>query len=230
VTPLESRKERVAPTRLRWEVRVLLGMIIAANAVLLIPYGRALWWLHVYGTVPRHYVVPVKAVSRQALTPSFGAPRYFGPHEGIDIPAPAGTPVLAAAAGVVIGNRRTAIGGNVLWVMGTGRRLYYYAHLRELAPGMHMGRRVAAGERIGSVGNTGDAATTPPHLHFAIYEVRSQFYPMRYRPIDPYPLLVENDRTSLNRARSPATEITGVASGGTAMSSTGPGDGPSRGD
>jgi len=187
---LEAKQERAATPRPSWGVRALLGMIIVANAVLLMPYVRTLWWLHAYANPPRVYVIPVKGVTPDALTPSFGAPRQAGPHEGIDIAAPAGTPVLAAADGVVIGNRRTAIGGNVLWLMGTGRRLYYYAHLRELEPGMHMGRRIAAGEQIGSVGNTGNAMMTPAHLHFAIYEVTSHFFPMRYRAMDPYPLLV----------------------------------------
>jgi murein DD-endopeptidase MepM/ murein hydrolase activator NlpD len=173
---------------------MLLGVIvlgvIGANGVLLLPYARALWWQHVYRTPPERWRIPVAGVPVENLSPSFGAPRAMGPHEGIDIAAADGTPVVAAADGVVIGNRPTMIGGHVLWLMGTGGRLYYYAHLRELAPRMIMGRFVAAGEQIGSVGNSGNASTTVPHLHFAIYLVTSRFYPMRYHPIDPYPLLV----------------------------------------
>ena len=170
-------------------VPALLGVAVLAYGVLLLPYARALWWLYAETTLPETYALPVRGVAREQLSPSFGAPRAHGGHEGIDVLAPAGTTVVAAADGVIIGNRRTAIGGNVLWVLGAGRRLYYYAHMRELAPGMHLGRLVRRSEAIGTVGNTGNAARTPPHLHFGIYVVASHFYPLRYSPIDPYPIL-----------------------------------------
>jgi murein DD-endopeptidase MepM/ murein hydrolase activator NlpD len=178
-----------APRRRR---PLLIGLLVAvalANAALLLPYARALWWLHAYSAAPTALAIPVAGVPAAALQASFGAPRTGGTHEGIDIMAPLGTAVLAAADGVIIGNRRTAIGGTVLWVLGSGRRLYYYAHMRELAPGMRMGRLVRAGDRLGAVGNSGNAQHTPPHLHFAIYAVESHFYPLRMTAIDPYPAL-----------------------------------------
>jgi len=162
---------------------------VVIYTVLLWPYARGLWWLHVHPQPAPALLIPVAGVSAEKLEANFGAPRRDHIHEGIDIMSPAATPVLATASGVVIGNRSTPIGGIVLWILGAGRRLYYYAHMRELAPGMHMGRYIEAGTQIGTVGNTGNAATTPPHLHFAIYEVTSSFYPLRYHPIDPYPLL-----------------------------------------
>jgi len=174
----------------RSALKTLLIASLAANALLLFPYARALWWLHLYRVAPGTSVLPVQGVGARELNPSFGAPRSGGPHAGIDIAAPAGTPVLAAADGVIIGNRVTAIGGNVLWLIGAGRRLYYYAHLRELASGMRMGRSVSAGEPLGTVGNTGNAVGTAPHLHFGIYLVTSRFYPLRYEAIDPYPILM----------------------------------------
>ena len=170
-------------------MRAVLFVGVLAYGVLLLPYGRALWWLHAEPALPETYALPVRGIAREQLSRSFGAPRASGGHEGIDVLAPAGTMVVAAADGVIIGNRSTAIGGNVLWVLGAGRRLYYYAHMRELAPRMHLGRLVHRGEAIGTVGNTGDAARTPPHLHFCIYVVASHFYPLRYSPIDPYPIL-----------------------------------------
>lgn len=175
---------------LRWVVIAGIG----AYSVVLMPYVRALWWLHAGGEPASHLLVPVEGVALERLRSSFGAPRAQGPHEGIDIAAPAGTPVLAVAEGVIIGNRVTRIGGNVLWIMGRGRRLYYYAHLQELAPGMRMGRHVAAGELIGRVGNTGNAARTIPHLHFAIYIVTNDFYPFRIGPMDPYAVLQREAR------------------------------------
>lgn len=178
-----------APRRRRPLLVVLIAAVALANVVLLLPYARALWWLHAYRVAPAALVMPVHGVPASAIQASFGAPRSGGPHEGIDIMAPLGTAVLAAADGVIIGNRRTAIGGLVLWVLGSGRRLYYYAHMRELAPGMQMGRMVRAGATLGAVGNTGNAEHTPPHLHFAIYDVESQFYPLRIVAVDPYPVL-----------------------------------------
>jgi len=187
----ETLSEDPKPVRplLSRVVLALLCVGAVAYGVLLLPYARALWWLHAYAALPETYVLPVRGVAKDDLSPSFGAPRASGGHEGIDVLAPAGTPVLAAADGVIIGNRPSAVGGNVLWVMGAGRRLYYYAHMRELAPGMHLGRLARRGETIGTVGNTGNAARTPPHLHFGIYVVASHFYPLRYSPIDPYPIL-----------------------------------------
>jgi murein DD-endopeptidase MepM/ murein hydrolase activator NlpD len=175
---------------LRWAAVAGIG----AYAVILMPYVRALWWLHAGGEPAAHLLVPVEGVALENLRSSFGAPRAHGPHEGIDIAAPAGTPVFAVAEGVIIGNRVSQIGGNVLWIMGRGRRLYYYAHLRELAQGMRMGRHIAAGELIGRVGNTGNAAATIPHLHFAIYLVTNDFYPFRLGPMDPYAVLQREAR------------------------------------
>lgn len=170
---------------LRW-----VGLVaFAAYVYILFPYVRALCWLHGAPNPPAALVLPVEGVRVEQLVPSFGAHREHGPHEGIDIAAPAGTAVHAAAEGVIIANRTTQIGGIVLWVLGAGRRLYYYAHLQELAPGMHMGRRLRAGDVIGKVGNTGDAAATIPHLHFAIYLVVNDFYPLEYGPMDPYAVL-----------------------------------------
>jgi peptidoglycan LD-endopeptidase LytH len=176
---------------LRWAVLAIIG----AYALVLLPYVRGLWWLHGRGGPPAaHLIVPVPGVALEDLVPSFGAPRAHGPHEGIDIAAPAGTPVFAVAEGVILGNRVTEIGGIVLWIMGAERRLYYYAHLQELAPAMRMGRYVAAGEIIGRVGNTGNAAATIPHLHFAVYLVTNDFYPFRLGPMDPYAVLQREAR------------------------------------
>jgi len=163
--------------------------VLAAYFYIVFPYARALLWLHGEPSSPSSLVLPVDGIRREQLNQSFRAPRAHGPHEGIDIAAAAGTPVRAAADGIIVGNRTTKVGGIVLWVLGSGRRLYYYAHLQQLAPGMRMGRRVAAGEQIGAVGNTGNAAKTIPHLHFAIYLVANDFFPLDIGPMDPYAVL-----------------------------------------
>jgi peptidoglycan LD-endopeptidase LytH len=117
----------------------------------------------------------------------FGAARDGGrrEHHGVDIFAPRGTPVLAAGPGVVRRVRETPIGGRVVWVFDEARNLNrYYAHLdSQLVRG---GQAVRPGDTIGTVGNTGNARTTPPHLHFGIY-ARGQ------GPVDPWPFLHESN-------------------------------------
>jgi len=96
-------------------------------------------------------------------------------HSGIDLAAPAGTPVYAAAAGVVsrIATHRSY--GKYV-VVNHGESLEtYYAHLSAFGKDLRIGRRIAAGDYVGAVGQTGSA--TGPHLHF---EVRR-----RGQPLDP---------------------------------------------
>ncbi len=179
-------------------LRLSLALVVigtALGAAFAFPYLRGSLWIHLRRAAPEGYVLPLPALRVPQVKPGFGAPRAHGPHEGIDLFAPAGTPVLAVAEGIVIENRPTPIGGNIVWVLGSARRLYYYAHLSEVAPGARRGSKVAAGERVGAVGNTGNAASTPPHLHFAIYSVTSNFLPLRYEARDPYPLLLAHGRT-----------------------------------
>ena len=90
-------------------------------------------------------------------------------HEGIDIFAPRGTPVLAATEGRIgfTGNR--GLGGKQVWLRDRKRRQsLYYAHLDSIAIAERT--LVAPGDTLGFVGNTGNAITTPPHLHFGIYK------------------------------------------------------------
>lgn len=83
-----------------------------------------------------------------------------GRHQGTDIFAPQGTPVVAVEAGRVSKAGDSKIGGLRVWLNGR----YYYAHLSKIT--VKAGQRVDPGDVIGYVGNTGDAAGTPPHLHF----------------------------------------------------------------
>jgi len=102
-------------------------------------------------------------------------------HHGIDIFAPRNTPVVAAADGFVSQVGTSPLGGNVVWVWDPERgQSHYYAHLERQA--VSTGTRVKAGDIVGYVGNTGNARTTPPHLHFGIYS-RGE------GPIDPLPFV-----------------------------------------
>jgi peptidoglycan LD-endopeptidase LytH len=123
---------------------------------------------------------PVADARPQDLQSVFGDPRDAGrrQHEGVDIFAKRGTPVLSATDGVVTRVAESALGGRVVWVSNPERGLrLYYAHLDEQR--VTSGTRVRSGDVLGTVGNTGNARTTPPHLHFGIYERGSG-------AIDPY--------------------------------------------
>lgn len=114
---------------------------------------------------------PVANARVRDLKSIFGDQREAGrrQHEGVDIFAKRGTPVLAASNGMVTRVNETAIGGRVVWVWDNSRSLMiYYAHLDEQF--VSTGQYVRSGDVIGTVGNTGNARTTPPHLHFGIYE------------------------------------------------------------
>lgn len=125
---------------------------------------------------------PVSGRGNHDIGGPFGAPRRGGRrHHGIDIFAPRGTPVVAAAAGTVTRVAEPPIGGKVVWLRDELRgQSLYYAHLdrQVVEPGM----RVGIGDTLGFVGNTGNARATPPHLHFGIYR-RDE------GPVDPLPFV-----------------------------------------
>ena len=118
------------------------------------------------------YVFPVYGPS--SFVDTFGAARgdiSSGWHHGDDIFAPLGAPVLAVAAGTVFSVGWNTIGGNRLWLRDGQGYLFYYAHLSAFTPLAVNGSQVNAGDVVGFVGNTGDAQTTPYHLHFEIHPV-----------------------------------------------------------
>lgn len=118
----------------------------------------------------RRLVVPVEGVPRSKLRDTFNARRGKGrTHEAIDIMAPWGTPVLAADDGKVAKITSNRGGGLTLYqVDGSGRFVYYYAHLAGYADGLQEGQQVRRGDVIAYVGATGNAARDAPHLHFAV--------------------------------------------------------------
>lgn len=119
----------------------------------------------------------------KAKTGSFwGASRGGGSrrHEGIDIFAPKRTPVVASADGVVTGVKEGGLGGKVVWLKIPDKNItLYYAHLDKQL--VKEGQEIKKGEAIGTVGNTGNARTTPSHLHFGVYTPSG--------PIDPFPFV-----------------------------------------
>ncbi len=134
-------------------------------------------------TQEAQFAFPVEGSSMSAILSVFGAPRDGGRrvHHGVDIFARRGTPVLAATAGTTYRVGDTSIGGKVVWVRDEEREArFYYAHLDSQYVGN--GVRVEVGDTIGFVGNTGNARTTHPHLHFGVYRRPGG-------PFDPYPFL-----------------------------------------
>ncbi|MFO1163072.1 MAG: M23 family metallopeptidase [Reyranellaceae bacterium] len=109
------------------------------------------------------------------LSVLLGLPCLSCLHEGIDLVAAAGTPIHAAADGVVSGVGPNGRYGNWIRIDHDGKLATVYGHLKEFAPGIEVGRKVARGEVIGLVGSTGHS--TGAHLHF---ELRSDG-----RPVDP---------------------------------------------
>ena len=106
---------------------------------------------------------PVGSV--HSFTDTWGAPRSGGRrHQGTDVFAPYGAPAYAVVDGVIDKWGSGGLGGLSVWLRGDDGTRYYYAHnSANLAP---VGKRVRAGEVIAFVGTTGNAATTPPHIHF----------------------------------------------------------------
>ena len=113
---------------------------------------------------------PVEGRDMRSALSLFGVSREGGrrSHEGIDLFARRGTPVLATSAGTINRVSVTNLGGKVVWLRDPVRNAnIYFAHLDSQA--VQNGDRVDVGDTIGFVGNTGNARTTPPHLHLGIY-------------------------------------------------------------
>src|SRR5690606_6111484 len=135
---------------------------------------------------------PVFEKDDAAVQSFFGAPRDGGQrtHHGVDIFAPRGTAVLAVADGTVARTGDTPLGGLHVWQRSASQgHRYYYAHLDSIS--VKRGDRVDAGDEIGTIGNTGNARLTPPHLHFGVYATFKG-------PVDPLPLI------SLSNTNRPA--------------------------
>ena len=135
--------------------------------------------------------LPVAGVRPDQLVDTFTDARGEDrAHQAIDIMAPQGTPVLAAAGGKVEKIFESTLGGHTVYIRSPdGRWLFYYAHLDSYAPDLREGSYVPAGQVIGAVGSTGDADPGGPHLHFEIRQMQPGEGPHEGTPINPYPLL-----------------------------------------
>lgn len=170
-------------------VRALLRRLIPLALLLLLAY-----WAYPYlrnarrffrlmrEPMPAMLPVPVEGVQPYELVDTWGAARSAGrKHEGIDIFAPRNTQVLSATHGIVVRRGWNRLGGRIISVLGPGGYSHYYAHL-EAWDLPDAGDWVEPGQVLGYVGTTGNAAGTPPHLHYGIYKGAGG-------AINPYPLL-----------------------------------------
>ena len=137
-------------------------------------------------------VIPVRGVRPAQLRDSFGDARGGGTrqHNAIDIMAPRGTPVLAAAGGRILRLRTGATGGITIYQLGhDGRTVYYYAHLQRYVAGLAEGLEVERGQVIAYVGDTGNAGRGNYHLHFSVGVLRDPARWWETDNVNPYPLL-----------------------------------------
>jgi peptidoglycan LD-endopeptidase LytH len=137
--------------------------------------------------------MPVVGVQPFDLSNSWGASRDGGRrrHKGIDIFAPKGTGVVAVSDGIISFIGEQPKGGLCLWLTTEQGTSFYYAHLDRWAAGLYEGMEVRSGDLLGYVGNTGNARTTPPHLHFGVNDNDEM--------VNPYPLLTR--AAAVKRAR-----------------------------
>ena len=145
--------------------------------------------------------MPVQDVTKRQVTNTWHAPRGTDRrHEGQDIFAPKGTPILSATDGYIIRIGENSLGGQTVSVMGAGGRVYYYAHLDSYAPRIEEGDYVTTKTVLGYVGTTGNASGTPPHLHFGVYSSSGA--------INPLPLLNDRPQEKATKRKS-ATDKSG---------------------
>jgi len=188
--------------------RKLTGLIVLALVVVLVIitgagesiaknvtfYARI---VRLYAQTPETRIsMPLAQVSRSQIANTWHAARGVDRlHEGQDIFAPRGTPILSATRGLVYKIGENNLGGQTVSVMGAGGRMYYYAHLDTYAQNLAEGDYVTPQTVLGYVGTTGNAQGTPPHLHFGIYTSSG--------PIDPFPLLTDRPAPSRPSREAP---------------------------
>jgi len=141
---------------------------------------------------PSGLALPVVGVKPTELVDTFDQARANGRrHDAIDIMAPEGTPVIAAADGTIEKLFFSRGGGGItIYERSTDPKWqFYYAHLSAYAPGLVEGQQVKRGQVIARVGHTGDASAAGPHLHFAINAMGPGQRWWQGTSINPYPLL-----------------------------------------
>lgn len=160
-------------------------------------------------------LIPVRGVLPNRLRDMFVEGRSGKRlHQAIDIMAPRGTPVVAAAHGTLLKLHTSALGGLMVYAADASDRfILMYAHLDRYAEGLVPGAPIKRGQLLGYVGFTGNASPTAPHLHFAISRGQPSVKWWKGTPINPYPLLVRGvSLSSPFVAQAEAAEAARIAS------------------
>lgn len=136
-------------------------------------------------------IIPVAGIRPDQLLDTFADARSEGRvHDAIDIPAPAGTAVIAAVDGEIIRLFQSERGGTTIYQLSTDKKVvFYYAHLQRYADGLTAGHFAKQGEVIGYVGDTGNAGAGNFHLHFSISIITDPKRHWEGTNINPYSLL-----------------------------------------
>ncbi|SRX52342.1 M23 family metallopeptidase [Aequorivita sp. CIP111184] len=171
---LKSSDDKKSTLSLEIETSGFYKVIVQPQMQLQIPFV-----LKIY-TEPL-YEFPVSGAGNKNIQSFWADPRDAGSrsHEGVDIFADRGTPVVAVTDGIVSSTGERGLGGKQVWLKdGIFGKTIYYAHLDSIA--VSEGKKVKIGDTLGFVGNTGNAKTTPPHLHFGIYKSKGAVNPLSF--------------------------------------------------
>lgn len=162
-------------------VFVLCGIVSVAVYLFKPPYfyAYARWLPTLLDGVPSEQSLPNPVVGQRFADTWHGARSGGRKHEGVDIFAKRGTPIRSTTGGVVVKVGQNPLGGKVVSVM-TGRTVHYYAHLEDYG-NIQRHQWIEQGTVIGTVGDSGNAKGTPPHLHYGIYTPTGA--------INPFPLI-----------------------------------------
>jgi len=174
---------------------IYAGMSLVANKTLFVVHMARL-----YAKAPdQNLAMPVQGVMKSQIADTWHVPREGDRlHEGQDIFAKRGTPVLSATDGYVVRIGENQLGGQTVSVLGAGGRIYYYAHLDSYAPNIATGDHATTQTVLGYVGNTGNAAGGPTHLHFGVYA--------REGALNPLPLLSDRPEEEKSTTNTPKIE------------------------
>lgn len=145
-------------------------------------------------------VSPFPLAGKANFSHDWGFPRYTPVphlHQGTDVFADFGTPIVSSEAGKVIQKGTAGAGGISVWLRGDSGMAYYYAHMQSWARDLQVGQRIEKGYVIGFVGNSGNAAGGPSHTHFQMHPGGGPGTPAR----DPKPFLDD----ALRQAEEQAT-------------------------
>lgn len=152
---------------------------------------------------------PVENTGSAQIWSYFGEPRDGGErvHHGVDIFAPRGTPIYSPVKARVARIGERPLGGLTVSLRDDESGItWYFAHLDSYGD-LEENQILEAGYKIGAVGNTGNASTTPPHLHLGIYDQNWR------TPLDPWYFLAPLPSSSANTGKVSVTEVKGISLG-----------------